>query len=359
MSVRIVLPHGDKNVWIIRLSQGVRPTVHHQAAPQGGFPFGGNCSLRSIRLVFIKLQAWSGMIRLGLCCKFLEEPIRFRTTTVTAICRMPRRDALAKLADLCRHNADALFSALEYCAAHGIGDFRVNSQILPVKSHVEAGYKMSDLPDYDAIVGRFRECGDFAGKHNIRTTFHPDQFILLSSPDPDITRRSVAELKYQAEVAEWVGADVINIHGGGAYGDKGSALARVRRNVGRLPDVVRSRLTFENDERVYSPTDLLTMCRDVEAPLVYDVHHHRCLGDGLSVEQATEAAVSTWNREPVFHVSSPREGWRGRNPAYHHDYINPRDFPRCWLGLDLTVEVEAKAKEKAVIRLRRYLDREG
>ena len=34
----------------------------------------------------------------------------------------------------------------------------------------------------------------------------------------------MADLEYQAEVAEWTNADTINIHGGGAYGDKRAAL---------------------------------------------------------------------------------------------------------------------------------------
>ena len=32
-----------------------------------------------------------------------------------------------------------------------------------------------------------------------------------------------------------------------------------------------------------------------------------------------------------------------------------RDFPQCWKGLPLTVEVEAKAKEVAVLKLMRQL----
>ncbi len=92
-------------------------------------------------------------------------------------------------------------------------------------------------------------------------------------------------------------------------------------------------------------------------PLVYDVHHHRCRPDGLTVEQATQAAKATWNREPLFHLSSPMAGWRGPKPERHHNYINPKDFPAVWHEWPLTVEVEAKAKELAVARLRRWLQR--
>jgi UV DNA damage endonuclease len=86
--------------------------------------------------------------------------------------------------------------------------------------------------------------------------------------------------------------------------------------------------------------------------MVYDVHHHSCLPDGLTVEQATDAAFCTWDREPLFHISSPLEGWKGPKPQRHHDYVDVNDFPDCWRHRPITVEVEAKAKELAVFRLR-------
>lgn len=295
------------------------------------------------------------MIRLGLCCIFHEQPIKFRNTTVTAIRKMDRSDALVKLSGLCLTNADALHAALKFCVANGIGCFRVNSQILPVKTHDESGYDMSDLPDGDEIVKRFKACGEFAKSNNIRTCFHPDQFVVLNSPKPDVVERSVAELGYQCEVAEWINADVVNIHGGGAYGDKTAALDAFARNLAQLSDRVRNRLTVENDDVTYTPSDLLPVCRAEGIPLVYDVHHHRCNQDELSIEEATEQVLATWRREPLFHISSPIEGWDGPKPRRHHDFINIEDFPECWRGQTMTVEVEAKAKEVAVLKLKRQL----
>lgn len=292
-----------------------------------------------------------GALRLGLCCQFAQEPIKFRTTTATAMLRLTKRERLKRLAGLCLANAEALMEALRFCATRGIGAFRVNSQILPVKTHPEAGYRAEDLPGAAEIAALFRECGAFARSNNLRLSFHPDQFVVLNSPNPKTLAHSLEELDYQAEVAEWVGADTINIHGGGAYGDKASALEALRRNIGRLPGRVRSRLTLENDDKVYTPSDLLPVCADTGVPLVYDVHHHRCLTDGLSVAEATRRARKTWRTEPVFHISSPLEGWDGPKPERHHDYIDPTDFPAEWIGWPLTVEVEAKAKELAVVRL--------
>jgi UV DNA damage endonuclease len=295
------------------------------------------------------------MLRFGLCCIFLKEPIRFRRTTARYLGRMPRPRQLEQLATLCRHNAQSLLQALEFCSRTGIGAFRVNSQILPLKTHPQAGYRVEDLPGHRDIVAAFRACGRFARAHALRTSFHPDQFILLSSADAGVVERSVADLDYQAEVAEWIGADVINIHGGGAYGDKPLALRRLAANVRRLPARVRRRLCLENDDRVYTPADLLPVCRDLRLPLVYDVHHHRCLPDGVGIDETTIAALATWDREPLFHVSSPRDD--GRSLRGHHDYIHPPDVPPSWLALDLTMDVEAKAKELAVVRLMRELGR--
>jgi UV DNA damage repair endonuclease len=71
----------------------------------------------------------------------------------------------------------------------------------------------------------------------------------------------------------------------------------------------------------------------------------------------TAAALGTWPREPLFQISSPRDGWRKPHPERHHDFINPRDFPACWRDRRLTVEVEAKAKELADLKLRDAMER--
>ncbi len=299
------------------------------------------------------------MIRWGLCCIFREQPIRFRRTTATYLAELPRKDQRMRLSEICRANADSLMKALAFCHGNGIGSFRINSRILPLKTHPQSGYDMADLPDGDEIIQAFRACGDFCRRNHIRTTFHPDQFIVLSSPDSGVVERSVRDLVYQAEVAQWVGADVVNLHAGGVYGDKAAALKRLRKCIDRLPDPVRQRLTLENDDRSYTPSDLIPVCRDMGVPLVYDVHHHRCLKDNLSIEAATRAAADTWDREPLFHLSSPENGWQSKDPRPHHDYIDIRDLPASWLSMDMTVEVEAKAKELAVLALMEKISSSG
>jgi UV DNA damage endonuclease len=294
-------------------------------------------------------------IRPGLCGDFLKQPIRFRNTTAKAMSALCRPAALARLSELCIANAEALLAALKFCASRKIGCFCINAQILPFKTHVEFGYGIADLPEADEIVRRFQQCGEFAGTHHIRTCFHADQQVALASPCPEVLDRSIRVLEWQAELAEWVAADVLNMQFGRAYCDKSATLLQFATSLSRLSHRVRSRLTVENDESTFTPDDLLPLCRSEGISLVYDVHHHRCNPDGLSVEAATEQSLATWNREPMFQISSPIDGWNGPKPNRHHDFIDVADFPDCWRGLSLTVQVEAKAKEVAVLKFMRQL----
>ncbi len=159
-----------------------------------------------------------------------------------------------------------------------------------------------------------------------------------------MTAASLKELDYQAMLAVLIGADVINIHGGGVYGDKSSTLLRLVEQVSALPapEPIRSRLTLENDDHSYTIKDLFPLCEKLSIPLVYDVHHHRCNPDGLTINEATEACIQIWRqleREPYFHISSPKFGSHGK-PKPPADYINIEDFPVEWMHIDATIDVQ-------------------
>jgi UV DNA damage endonuclease len=303
-------------------------------------------------------------LRLGLCCLFREEPIRFRTATATALLRRPWQEQLQKLSTLCLENADHLLLALQACVRLEIGAFRILSPFLPLYTHPQAGYRLDDLPEAAEIRRRLALVAAFRADHGLRLSFHPDQFILLNSPRPEVVAASIAELDYQAMLAEQVGAEVINLHLGGAYGDKPAAIARFLAVWPRLSAAVRSRLSIENDDRSYAPADLLPVAERLPVPVVYDVHHHRCLPDALDIAEATGRCAATWRRlgrEPYFHLSSPRGGWDSGDLRPHADVIDPADFPAAWRDLDFpfTVDVEAKAKELAVVALRQALSVPG
>lgn len=300
------------------------------------------------------------MIRLGLCCIFREEPIRFRAITVQTLRKLPRPEQLGRVSEICLENSKSLLAALAFAHKNGIGAFRVLSPFMPRCTHPEVAYTLADLPGRVEIAARLAQAYDFRTNHDIRLSFHPDQFIILSSPNPEVVANSCRELEYQGLLAEQLGADTITVHGGGRYDSKDAALARLADNFGKLSSRVQQRLALENDDRLYTVRDLLPLCRKLRIPLVYDLHHHRCNPDGLSVVEATSLVIPTWEqvgREPYFHISSPRNPWGSGPPRPHADYIEPTDFPECWKSLPATVDVEAKAKELAVLRLQAMLSR--
>ena len=148
---------------------------------------------------------------------------------------------------------------------------------------------------------------------------------------------------------------MVNVHGGGAYGDKAKALGDFARNLGRLSPRARVRLTVENDDKIFTPADLLPLCRAEGLPLVYDVHHHRCHRDELSEGEVTEEAVPPGIGNRSFTSPARSRGGRDRSPNGTTTSSTSNDFPESWRDRDLTVEVEAKAKEIAVLKLRKEL----
>jgi UV DNA damage endonuclease len=299
------------------------------------------------------------MLRLGLCCAFVNnDAIHFRTTTVRYASTLPTRaKRTAYLHDLSEQNLCTLAEAIRWCASHGIFAFRVMSGLLPLYTHPALGWRLTAGKRGAALSDQLAAVGAEAHALGVRLSFHPDQFVVLGSATESIVRASIAELEYQAECAELLRADQLTLHGGGAVGGKDLALSRFRRGLDRLSPRARALLALENDDRVYTVADLLPLCRQAGVPLVYDVHHHRCNRDALSVEEATLAACETWcGREPWMHISSPATGWSAVDARPHADYIRPTDVPREWLAMTATVDVEAKQKERAVLRLQRWLN---
>ena len=288
-------------------------------------------------------------IRWGLCCQFLDAPIKFRTATHRYISSLKKREGRAYLARIARDNAEALVQAVEECHRLGIGAFRVNSAILPLSTHPLSGYRLEEIDSQGTAREGFISAGERARELDIRLSFHPDQFVVLNSERREVVAFGQREIEYQNGVAELIGADTIVVHGGSGAGGPAAALERLARGIDGLSDSARSRLALENDDCRFTPAMLMPVCGALGLPLVYDVHHHRCLPDGLSVAEATHLMMKSWgDREPYAHLSSPRDGWQARDRKPHAGFIQQEDVPEEWSGLQMTVDIEAKEKERAI-----------
>ena len=277
------------------------------------------------------------------------------TTNRSMIKRTFTEKGLPYASELALQNCKDLLTILKWNKDNGIDFFRMSSDLIPWASE----YDLHDLPDYSEIVSVLSDCGKFADENNIRITSHPGPFNVLTSPHPHVVENCIKDLSIHGEVFDMMGLshtpyNKINIHIGGAYGDKPSAMERFCENFHRLPDSVKTRLTVENDDKatMYSVTDLYegVYCK-IGIPIVFDYHHHRFCDGGLSEEDALEVAISTWgNIVPVVHYSESRNIEQEDDkirPQAHSDYVY--DYIDTY-GNEVDIMVEAKAKELAVLK---------
>ena len=277
------------------------------------------------------------------------------TTNRSMIKRTFTEKGLPYASELTLQNCKDLLTILKWNNDNGFDFFRMSSDIIPWASE----YNICDLPDYDEIKSVLKECGDFATDNNIRITTHPGPFNVLTSPHPHVVDNCIKDLSIHGEVMDMMGLsrtpyNKINIHIGGVYGDKVSAMDRFCKNFHRLPNSVKSRLTVENDDKasMYSVVDLYEgVYKVIGIPIVFDYHHHRFNTGGLSEEDALEVAISTWiDVVPVVHYSESRSIEQEDDkirPQAHSDYVY--DYIDTY-GNEVDIMVEAKHKELAVLK---------
>ena len=251
-------------------------------------------------------------------------------------------------------NCSDLEEIVKWNINNGYKFFRVTSNLAPWKSE----YRWDDMPDIEQIRKHLWSAGTMANTHNLRLTSHPGPFNVLTSPHPHVVTNCVRDLTDHGDVFDMMNLsrtpyNKINIHIGGAYGDKESAMKRFCENFELLPDSVKSRLTVENDDRasMYSVKDLYYgVYKRIGIPIVFDYHHHKfCSGD-MSEQEALEMAISTWPSDitPAVHYSESRRKEQLDETIRvqaHSDYIY--DAIDTY-GHDIDIMVEAKHKELAV-----------
>jgi len=264
---------------------------------------------------------------------------------------------LEYLAELITGNLSALQEVLEWNYEKGFKLYRMSSEMFPFYSHLEHGYKIEDLPQAELILSQLRSLGEYSRRTNQRLTFHPGPFNVLASPNPDVVKKAVNELNCHSHIFDLMGfqpswENKINIHVGGAYGDRESALKRFCESFALLDECTQRRLTVENDDRanLYSVKDLYHGVYEVIGiPIVFDYHHHGFNTGDMTEQEALALAHSTWpvSTVPVFHYSESKvieQGGDKMTPA-HSDYITG-SIDTYDYSFDLVFE--AKRKDQAI-----------
>jgi len=257
-----------------------------------------------------------------------------------------------RLVETVTANLACLRQILEWNAQHGLLFFRMGSDIVPFGSH-----EVNTFPWQTHFKSEFKAIGDFIKEQGMRISFHPDQFVVLNSPDPAIVQRSVNELVYQGsmlDLMELDGTAKLQIHAGGAYGDKGLALARwVDTFHTRLPEAVKRRLVVENDDRLYSLRECLSLHDETGVPILFDNFHHECLNYGEPMREALRLAAGTWHpaHDGVLMMDYSSQA-PGERKGKHTDTLVPdlfRQFLTELNGLDVDMMLEIKDKEASAV----------
>ena len=259
---------------------------------------------------------------------------------------------LKYVSELSLQNVRDLIEVIKWNEKNGIKLYRMSSDMFPWSSE----YNFDNLPDIGKIRNLLSGLGNLASQYGHRLSFHPGPFNVLASPNPDVVRKTVSELNKHSEIMDMIGLPVspyskINIHVGGAYGNKQDALKRWVDNFQLLGENTKKRLTIENDDKpnMFTVKDLLYIHENTKIPIVFDYHHHNCHNDGMSTEEALKLAVATWPSDitPVVHISEPRDE---KNFRAHHDYVQNEVNT---YGYDLDMMFESKSKELSVLEYRK------
>ncbi len=249
-------------------------------------------------------------------------------------------------------NLACLRRLLEWNAAQGLLFFRMGSGVVPFGSH-----EVNTFPWQAHFGADFRALGQYIRAQGLRVSFHPDQFVVLNSPDPAIVRRSIAELMYQGsmlDLMELDGTAKLQIHVGGLYGDRELAISRFAAVYATLPAAVRARVVVENDDRLFSLRDCLDLHARTGVPILFDNFHHECLNHGEPMAEALRLAAATWHPTadgvPMMDYSSqaPAERKGKHTVSLVEDLF--RGFLAELHGLDFDMMFEIKDKEASALR---------
>ena len=265
---------------------------------------------------------------------------------------LERVDSLEILSKRVLNNVNVTKETIKYCIDKG-WNYRVSSDLFPLKTLPEADLSFDCLPDKDKIDQAFRECDILIKNSNIRCSTHPDQFVVPASANESVAQKSIVELTYHADIMDRLGLPrsynaPINIHMNCYKGDLKATAKRFIEVFRQLPEGVKSRLVLENEDKPNSwNVDQLYnyIYQETGIPITYDNLHFQCNTGGLTAKNAVTLAKSTWGSYvPLFHFSD--NDVKNRNPRAHADY--PTKFPEEFVGEDIDLDFEFKAKDYAI-----------
>lgn len=300
-------------------------------------------------------KSLKGRLQLGLCC--INTKLREQKPPIFCSRTMIRKNfTVSNAKKLAIQNVIDIVALIEWNEKNNIKCLRLSSDIFPHFTDTE-----TEKYTIDFARDKLKEAGDLAKKYGHRILMHPAQYNQVGAKTEDVFKKTVEDLTHHANILDAMGIDnngVLIVHGGGTYGDKKATTERWVENFKKLPECVKNRLVLENCERQYSTRDCLNIASRCGIPVVFDFHHYTCwsiiYGDKQEwIHKLILDIIKSWgDRRVLMHISEQGTGKIG----HHSDYIETlpyelinmlEDYP----NLKIDLEVEAKMKEKAILKL--------
>ncbi|MBD3282644.1 MAG: UV DNA damage repair endonuclease UvsE [Candidatus Portnoybacteria bacterium] len=260
----------------------------------------------------------------------------------------------SKIREIVAENLSCLEKILKFNKENNLLFFRIGSGLVPFASHSVCRFNWSKEFKED-----FKRIGDFIKNNSMRVSMHPDQFVLINALSNDIYKNSLAELNYHNKVLDLMGLGLenkIQIHIGGAYGDKEKSIKRFVDRYKKIPSLLKKRLVIENDDKIYNLKDCLAVNKEVGVPVVFDTLHHEINNNGEDLIGGLKMALDAWKDSlPIIDYSLQA---RGKRVGSHANSININKFSKfinSVRGLDFDIMLELKDKEKSALRAVKYI----
>lgn len=266
--------------------------------------------------------------RIGFACKWIDDASQvdgikptdpakeFNTgsTTVAWLNRQTREVAEQRLWDLMEGNIQSTLKLVKR-----VGDLdealrmvRLSSDLIPVYTESTWAYYWQQADVKRRMEQLFAQVGLVAKDRSVRLSFHPGQFTVLASDNPDIVNRSIEEFEYHADMIRMMGYGQrfqdfkCNVHIAGRAGAQG-----IIDVLPRLSVEARNTLTIENEEMKHGLDDCLVLS-SAGVPIVLDIHHHWVReGEYISVlDDRAKRVMESWRGlRPTLHYSVSREDY--------------------------------------------------
>ena len=318
-----------------------------------------------------------------------------------------------RLFKIYHHNIKELTAVLRYNILNNIKLYRISSSLFPfwsittvqwqqeetnkgqsicpsflfsclVRDRLKAGLNGDDLLLKQAVKDYLNSGG--------RLTMHPGQFVSLGTNNIRIQRDSHKELICHASFLDWIEAPKdyscpINIHISNGAQDITSVAMQVNNCLREMAKHYYStfdRLVLETEDKgQWTWQNLIKYFPGM--PITLDVHHWKINNQGETLVDALEACSATWLKKRAYNYEidlAIKEDWQfkqtdrrsrfywqcledsftplmhiseGRDSEYdrsHHDYVQVIPEMVLYSPFDISLEVEAKAKDLAYFALR-------